>query len=441
MQRLRATHLVFALVALGAMAAANAQVAANTAQADYSGIIDQFRTAANAWGPALQQAATVLYGSLITISLVLTFMPMALRGAEINEWAETLFRFALVTGFWLWMIHNFSTLADDIIKGFWHAGQNAAAASGGNTRLDPWDVVSTGLNISASVARQAHLWNLGPAIVIGLSALVILVVFALLAGVIAITLVEAYVIINAAVIFIALAGFQFSAEIARHAIRYVIGIGAKLFALQLIIGVASAVFQNWSTQFNAAGTVATIPDALALVALVVLVFYLANSVPSALMGIVTGAHGTGQSIGSMVAAGATAMTMGAGAAMTVGGGALKGAGGTINAVHGGSKLASEQLRDATLNGTAPTSKLERFGVAAGATAANVAWAATKDIGARLGGRPNHGGGSMGGRMGDAMRSQAADKNAARERPSSPSSAATGTDGGTIRGATSDGNSK
>src|ERR1019366_6406799 len=120
---------------------------------------------------------------------------------------------------------------------------------------------------------------------------------------------------------------------------------------------------------------------------------------------------------------------------------VKGAGGTINAVHGGSKLASEQLRDATLNGTAPTSRLERFGVAAGATAANVAWAATKDIGARLGGRPNHGGGSMGGRMGDAMRSQAADKNAARERPSSPSSAATGTDGGTIRGATSDGNSK
>ena len=282
------------------------------------------------------------------------------------------------------MIHNFPALADDIIKGFWHAGQNAAAASGGNTRLDPWDVVSTGLDLSASVAQQAHLWNLGPAIVIGLSALVILVVFALLAGVIAITLVETYVIINAAVIFMALAGFQFSAEIARHAIRYVIGIGAKLFALQLIIGVASAIFQNWSTQFNAAGTVATIPDALSLVALVVLVFYLANSVPSALMGIVTGAHGTGQSIGSMVAAGTTAMSMGANAAMTVGGGALKAAGGSINAAHGGAKLASEQLRDASLNGTAPTSKLERFGVAAGAAAANVAWAAAQGYRRSLG---------------------------------------------------------
>jgi type IV secretion system protein TrbL len=440
MQRFRCAHLVFALAASGAMGVAHAQVAANAAQADYSGIIDQFHTAANAWGPALQQAATVLYWSLITISLVLTFMPMALRGAELNEWAETLFRFVLVTGFWLWMIHNFSTLADDIIKGFWHAGQNAAAASGGNTRLDPWDVVSTGLNISAAVAQQAHLWNPGTAIVIGLAALVILVVFALMAGVIAITLVETFIIINAAVIFMALAGFQFSAEIARHAIRYVIGIGAKLFALQLIIGVASAIFQNWSTQFNAAGAVATIPDALSLVALVVLVFYLANSVPSALMGIVTGAHGTGQSIGSMVAAGTTAMAVGANTAMTVGGGALKGAGGTINAAHGGAKLASEQLRDATLNGTAPTSKLERFGAATGATAANVAWAAAKDIGARLGGRPNYGSGSIGGRMGDSMRSQAAEKSAARERPSSPSSTATGTDGGTIRGATSDGNS-
>jgi len=117
-----------------------------------------------------------------------------------------------------------------------------------------------GMTLGTVIAGRVSARALSPAIVIGLSALVILVVFALLAGVIAITLVETYVIINAAVIFMALAGFQFSAEIARHAIRYVIGIGAKLFALQLIIGVASAVFQNWSTQFNAAGTVATIPE-------------------------------------------------------------------------------------------------------------------------------------------------------------------------------------
>ena len=432
MRILRPTSVFVAFLALGAIGVAHAQVAANSAQSDYSGLIDQFHTAANAWGPALQQAATALYWSLITISFVLTFIPMALRGAEFNEWAETLVKFVLVTGFWLWMINNFPTLADDIVKGFWHAGRNAAAAGGGNTSLSPWNVVQTGLNIASAVAQQAHLWHPDTAIVIGLASLVILVVFALMAGVIAITLVETYVIVNASVVFLALAGFQFTADIARHAIRYTIGIGAKLLALQLIIGVASAIFQNWSAQFSATGAVASVPDALALVALVVLVFYMANSVPSALMGVVTGAHGTGQSIGSMVSAGTAAYSQGSSAAMAVGGGALKSGAGTVNALHGGGKLASEQLRASTAAGTAPSSALGRGAYVAGRTVGNTAMAAVKDIGARLGGNPNHTRGSMGGRVGSSLRSQA---DAMREQRLHSSSPTNGPDaGGTIGGA-------
>jgi hypothetical protein len=162
----------------------------------------------------------------------------------------------------------------------------------------------------------------------------------------------------------------------------------------------------------------------------VLVFYLANTVPSALMGIVTGAHGTGQSIGSMVSAGAAALATASSATMTYGGGAIKAVGSTGNALHGGATLASEQLRNATLNGTAPTGRLERHGAAAGAALVNAGLGALKDIGSRLSGRDAEPGTTMGARVGASLRSQAAEMREARETSSSSG----GPDGGTIRGA-------
>jgi type IV secretion system protein TrbL len=381
----------------GIMSAHAADPGAAANNANYTSLIDLFNTESAKWQAPLQSAAQVLYGTLITITLVLTFIPLAVRGAEFGEWAESLVKFILVTGFWLWMIHNFSSLAAGIINGFRHAAQNAASASGAATTLSPTDILKTGLDLVHFAMTQASVWNLPLALSMVLASLIILIVFALVAGLVAVTLVESYIVINASVLFMAFAGLRFTSDIAMHAIKYAIGVGVKLFALQLIVGVSMAVFQSWITQYSNPGLIATIEDGFGLAALAILVFYLAVYLPPALMGMITGSHSPGLQFAG-IAAGAAAITGGTAmaAASAVGG---------ASALQGAGSLASAQLATATAQGTAPSNPLGRMIAWSGHAASNLRSAALQDMGARLGGRPGAHAGTMGGRMGDGMRAR------------------------------------
>jgi type IV secretion system protein TrbL len=380
---------------------------------NYTSLIDLFNTQSAQWQAPLQSAAQALYATLIIITLVLAFIPLVLRGAELHEWGETLVKFILVTGFWLWMIHNYAALANGIINGFRHAAKNAVAASGGGQTLSPTDILKTGLDLVHVAISQASVWNLPLALAMMLAAAIIAIVFALVAGLVAVTLVESYVVINASVIFIAFAGLKFTSDIAMHAIRYAIGVGVKLFALQLIVGVSMAVFQAWVAQYQNPGLVATIEDGFGLAGLAILVFYLAVYLPPALMGIVTGHQSGGMHFGAALGA---ATVMAGGAAMA-GASVLGGA----SAMQGAGRLASEQLKDASAKGEGPGSAAGRVLALAGNSAANYARAALQDVGARLGGRPGAHSGTMGGRMGESMRAQADILREGRNAPAPPAS--------------------
>ena len=60
--------------------------------------------------------------------------------------------------------------------------------------------------------------------------------FTFIAALVFVTLVEAYVIINAAVLFMGFGGSQWTREYALAPIRYAVAVGAKLFVLTLIVG-------------------------------------------------------------------------------------------------------------------------------------------------------------------------------------------------------------
>ena len=246
---------------------------------------------------------------------------------------------------------------------------------------------------------------------LGGAALIIIVVFGLVAGLVAMTLVESYIVINASVIFIAFAGLKFTSDIAIHALKYAIGVGVKLFALQLIVGVAMSVFQAWTQAYANAGLITTIEDGMGLAGLAILVFYLAVYLPPALAGMVTGMQSSGMQFGA-AATGATAIAGGSYAiAASVMGGA--------SALQGAGSLASAQLTSAEAAGTAPTSGVARMVSWTGNAAANLTDAALHDIGARLGGRPGAHSGTMGGRMGDGMRARGEMLIAALNTPKPP----------------------
>jgi type IV secretion system protein TrbL len=350
---------------------------------------------------------------LVVINLVLTVAPLVVRGADFPEWSETLVKFVVVTGFWLWMIHNFSSLAGNVIQGFRHAAQNAVASSGGSSTLSPTDILTCGVDLANVALQQASLWRPVLTVAIAITACIIFCIFGLVAGLVAVTLVESFVVINASVIFMALGGFRFTSDIAMHAIKYTVGVGVKLFSLQLIVGISLSVFESWTTQYSAPGMLATVQDIFGLACLIILIFFLALHVPPALMGIVTGSHGVGPQMGTMVATGAAIVAGG-----TAVGASAAGAG---MAVHGASRLAAEQRQSSEHSGAAPRTGLGRIAALTGHTVGNLATAAVRDVGARLGGRLGSREGTMGGRMGEAMHSQADTLMSERTKPATPSS--------------------
>jgi type IV secretion system protein TrbL len=82
------------------------------------------------------------------------------------------------------------------------------------------------------------------------SALIVLMCFTFIAALVFVTLVEAYVIINAAVLFMGFGGSQWTREYALAPIRYAVAVGAKLFVLTLIVGLIMQVSAEWSAAYT-----------------------------------------------------------------------------------------------------------------------------------------------------------------------------------------------
>lgn len=109
------------------------------AQVDNTGVLDQalrqYRTAAEGWQNAAQGAATALFWSLATISLVWTLGQLALRRAELGEFFGEMIRYLLFTGFWAWMLANGPAHAQLIVESMIElaggaSGQNMMSSSG-----------------------------------------------------------------------------------------------------------------------------------------------------------------------------------------------------------------------------------------------------------------------------------------------------------------------
>ena len=106
---------------------------AASAQLTNQGMLDQvvteFATRATAWQTVVMNAATFLFWTLGTISLVITFGFMALRKADIGEFFAEFIRFILFFGFFLWLLRNGPNFANSIIQSLSRIGEQASGCS------------------------------------------------------------------------------------------------------------------------------------------------------------------------------------------------------------------------------------------------------------------------------------------------------------------------
>ena len=235
-------------------------------------------------------------------------------------------------------------------------------------------------------------WHPEAAAALAIFAVVILVCFALICATMVLALVQAAFIGSAGVLFMAFGGAEISKELAIAVVRATLGIGARLYALRLIVAIGMTFMQQQIALFGnitAAGVAVAILESLVLLVV-------SWEIPAMLERMVGGvgfAHG-GALVGA--AAGVAGATMAAG--RMAAGGAITAAGGAT-AVGSAASLATRQ----TSGGNRSTAG--RMAAIAGRAVGNVAGSAGRDIGRRLSGQ-SMGRGSMGWRMAADMGRQA-----------------------------------
>ena len=131
-------------------------------------------------------------------------------------------------------------------------------------------------------------------------------------------------------------GSRFTKDYAVRTMTYAVSVGAKLFVLQLLIALGQQIFQTLSQSFEAKTT-----DIFVVVGSAIVMLALVKIVPEMIQALINGA-----SVGSSPLLASAAAIAGGAAAL---GGTAYGAG---MVVRSAGRLASEQLADSRLNGTA-----------------------------------------------------------------------------------------
>jgi type IV secretion system protein TrbL len=362
-------------------------------------ITQGFQTSAQGWEAPLQNLALSTFGSLALIQWGWAMIRLALRQPDFSEVCAELVQQIIYIGLFFWMLTTWATWGPLIIASL----RQAAGIAGGLTILTPGDVFHIGIDMASAVWQQVMtftgLTHPGQSIGLALAAFLILGAMPWICATMILALVQGYFLASTAVLFMAFGGNSFTREIALAGVRQVFAVGAKLFALQLVVTVGIGMMRTWvptSQTFDVNQVMVMIGEALVLAVV-------CKSVPDMaerMLGGVGFAHG-GAIFGTAARAAATAV-----GAAGVGVGLISGVVGAGAMVGGAADLAGAQVAARIAAGNVPRSRAIAM---LGATAKNTGAAVASNIGARLSGQR---GGFAAGLYREAARSE---QTAARQR--------------------------
>ncbi len=203
------------------------------------------------------------------------------------------------------------------------------ASSAGATSYDTGDPLKVGLDIIKALCDvilkkiDGGSWdngyNIGDILLLGICAIIILIVFALLTAQIILIKCESYIAVNAAIVLLGLGGADFLKEYAINVMRYVLSVAVKLYVMQLVMSLGLQLFDELVKQVQSANQPG-LAEAFIYIATAIVIYVIAKSVPDMVAGIVNGSHSTSGASLSAAAAGFMGAAVG-GAVGAVAGGA------------------------------------------------------------------------------------------------------------------------
>lgn len=296
---------------------------AASAQLTNQGMLDQvvteFATRATAWQTVVMNAATFLFWTLGTISLVWTFGFMALRKADIGEFFAEFIRFILFFGFFLWLLRNGPAFANSIIQSLARIGEQAS----GVASVTPSGIVDIGFMILKQAFTNSSIWSpvdsfIGVALSVG-----ILILLAVVAVNMLLLLVSGWLLMYAGIFFLGFGGSRWTSDMAINYYKTVLGVAVQIMTMVLLVGIGNDLLSSFYARMNT-GTLNFEELGVMLVFCVALLM-LVNRVPPLIAGIISGTGvGNAGGIGNFGAGAAVGAAMGA-ASVAAGAASMAGA--------------------------------------------------------------------------------------------------------------------
>ncbi len=294
-------------------------------------IAQQYKNASVGWSGTLLGFANRLFALLALIELAWSAAVWVLDKSEFQSLFAAIAKKIMWIGMFYALLLNGPVWIPAIVDSFVDAG----AAAGGGAGLSPTDVFNTGIMNAATLVSGMSALDIlkDPAMMMfgGLSAIIMVLAFAVIAGQLLIALVESYIAISAGMLFLGFGGSRWTTDFVQKFIGYAVATGVKLFMLYLVISIGNTQALTWAPMLTNALGAAT-GDKFNVILTVmggsVLLAFLAMQIPSMAASMLAGsptltaggAAGTGAAIGAgMVGAGATLASTTVGAAKAAGG--------------------------------------------------------------------------------------------------------------------------
>ena len=302
-------------------------------------VLQKYKTAAASWASVIQERATWLFLALMTISIVWTFFPLMFHRSSFPEIFGEMIRFCAFCGFFLWLLNNGPAIADAIILSMRKIGAQAA----GKDMLYPSGILDIGFNLFSKTLKDFSVLEIGEYIVTVLISAGVVIILALIAINMLLQLCAAWVLAYAGIFFLGFGGSKWTSDMAINYFKTVLGLGASLMTMTLLVGVGTEIINEAQAKMSAG---IKLEELVILLVYALTLLLLVDKLPSMVSGIITGAGIGSMGVGAFGAGAAMGAAQTAAAGVSLAGSVAKngvlGAAGAVAAGRAAMQAAAMQ---------------------------------------------------------------------------------------------------
>jgi type IV secretion system protein TrbL len=239
------------LLLLATAATANAQTpptggAPGAADGILDGVVHTYSSASIAWLATILPIAQRLFALLATLELAVSGLFWALSRETLDAVAAALLRKFIVLSFLFTLLFEFPLWLPAITRSFEAAGQAASGTTAVNPSLLLDDGIAIGAHMLQAIDDAGLLTHPAGALVADLTALIVIVAYALIAVQLCLTLCEVSLVLTGGALFLGFAGFRVTAPLAEGYLLFSFQTGIKVYLLYLLTGVGTTLSAQWA---------------------------------------------------------------------------------------------------------------------------------------------------------------------------------------------------